>query len=74
MFWCAGSSRTRRSTWRGPSCGGAGRGGSRRWSPPRRRRSTRRRAWADELESVESMLWTEADQEWLESRRISLPL
>ncbi|MFD0903415.1 hypothetical protein [Actinomadura sediminis] len=30
-------------------------------------------AWADELESLEPMLWTEADQEWLESRRISLP-
>ncbi|GGV13272.1 hypothetical protein GCM10010182_37230 [Actinomadura cremea] len=35
-------------------------------------------AWADELETVEAILgtealWTEADQEWLESRRISLP-
>ncbi|MBE1534514.1 hypothetical protein [Actinomadura algeriensis] len=30
-------------------------------------------AWADELETVESILWTEADQRWLESRRISLP-
>ncbi|QFG25151.1 hypothetical protein [Actinomadura sp. WMMB 499] len=35
-------------------------------------------AWANELETVEEILgaealWTEADQEWLESRRISLP-
>ncbi|MEV5827841.1 hypothetical protein AB0L25_19950 [Spirillospora sp. NPDC052242] len=30
-------------------------------------------AWADGLETLEPMLWTEADQEWLESRRISLP-
>ncbi|WP_026401161.1 hypothetical protein [Actinomadura rifamycini] len=30
-------------------------------------------AWAEELETLGPMLWTEADQEWLESRRISLP-
>lgn len=29
--------------------------------------------WAEGLATLEPMLWTEADQEWLESRRISLP-